>query len=88
MDRLHTSTRIDHDSDTVQGVALGLFVEGASCSEPCGNGTWGYKCMENCTCFNGATCHHVTGECQCTEGWTGSTCTERSLDIPILFLKS
>ncbi|KAJ9598401.1 hypothetical protein L9F63_010923, partial [Diploptera punctata] len=43
----------------------------------CGEGLWGPECEQECLCKNGAECHHVTGDCTCSHGWTGNTC-----DIP------
>ena len=37
-------------------------------------GTWGNQCANKCQCMNGATCDPVTGYCNCTAGWLGTTC--------------
>uniref|UniRef100_A0A3B3XJL9 EGF-like domain-containing protein n=1 Tax=Poecilia mexicana TaxID=48701 RepID=A0A3B3XJL9_9TELE len=45
-----------------------LFVS-CSCEEPCPPGQHGSMCEQRCSCQNGGTCHHVTGECHCPPGW-------------------
>ena len=46
----------------------------------CVNNTYGPDCAFNCTCLNGATeCSPVTGVCNCTEGYTGSSCESGTL---------
>lgn len=40
----------------------------------CEPGLFGAGCEERCQCGHGATCHHITGECQCPAGWRGKLC--------------
>lgn len=40
-----------------------------SCEDPCPPGKHGSMCEQRCSCQNGGTCHHVTGECCCPPGW-------------------
>lgn len=40
----------------------------------CEPGLFGAGCEERCQCVHGASCHHVTGECQCPPGWRGKLC--------------
>ena len=44
----------------------------------CPAGTFGQDCNSLCTCNtqNSVSCDHVTGACNCTEGWQGSTCDD------------
>lgn len=41
------------------------------CASPCQNGKYGLQCKENCECYNGALCDHITGKCTCTPGYQG-----------------
>lgn len=34
---------------------------GITCEHPCPAGKYGLHCLKNCTCKNGADCHHETG---------------------------
>ncbi|XP_078334851.1 uncharacterized protein LOC111121476 isoform X3 [Crassostrea virginica] len=56
-----------------------LDVDERSCIE-CENGTFGDKCLSNCTCNvqNTESCEKVTGNCTCKTGWEGIDC---SIDI-------
>ena len=45
---------------------------GTNCDSPCQQGHFGSDCLLNCQCLNGATCHHVTGECTCAPGYQGA----------------
>ena len=38
------------------------------------DGSYGQDCLEVCQCQNGASCDVVTGMCNCTAGWQGSSC--------------
>lgn len=38
--------------------------------------TYGHNCSQTCSCFNGASCDPVHGQCHCGPGWMGSTCLE------------
>ncbi|XP_025082455.1 multiple epidermal growth factor-like domains protein 6 isoform X4 [Pomacea canaliculata] len=46
-----------------------------NCTE-CTNDTYGSNCSTQCQCnvTNTVSCHHVTGNCTCKQGWTGPTC--------------
>ncbi|XP_025082479.1 platelet endothelial aggregation receptor 1-like [Pomacea canaliculata] len=49
-----------------------------NCTE-CMNSTYGTNCSRQCQCNVTNTvspCHHVTGNCTCKQGWTGSTCND------------
>ena len=49
---------------------------GATCRQPCPNGTYGLGCASRCQCFTIGTrsCHHVNGSCDCLDSWTGELC--------------
>lgn len=51
---------------------------GKNCSQACDEGKYGEECKHSCSCRNNATCHHVTGICNCSsvEGRTGTLCDE------------
>lgn len=38
--------------------------------------TFGLNCSQICTCFNGASCDPVHGQCYCAPGWMGPTCLQ------------
>lgn len=40
----------------------------------CEPGLFGAGCEERCQCVHGASCHHVSGECQCPPGWRAKLC--------------
>lgn len=42
----------------------------------CPAGFYGKGCNQTCSCRNGGICHPASGQCECTPGWTGPTCTE------------
>ena len=44
---------------------------GGDCDYPCPDDTFGDGCRNACTCYNGATCHPVTGRCTCALGYMG-----------------
>ncbi|XP_025082483.1 multiple epidermal growth factor-like domains protein 11 [Pomacea canaliculata] len=46
-----------------------------SCTE-CTSYTYGTNCSSQCQCnaTNTVSCHHVTGNCTCKQGWSGTTC--------------
>ena len=37
------------------------------------------NCGQRCVCVNGGTCEHMTGDCNCTTGWTGHSCEQGKL---------
>ncbi|GFR21873.1 protein draper [Trichonephila clavata] len=39
--------------------------------------TWGQNCQRECRCTNNNTCHHLTGKCMCSRGWTGVDCSQK-----------
>ena len=41
----------------------------------CPDGFFGQDCLDVCTCQNNASCHFITGMCNCTIGFTGATCS-------------
>ena len=50
----------------------------------CAEGTFGVGCVNNCTCFNNATCDPVNGTCNCTEEYQGPQCLERMFAYNIM----
>ncbi|PVD35911.1 hypothetical protein C0Q70_02880 [Pomacea canaliculata] len=44
----------------------------------CVNNTYGTNCSTQCHCnvTNTVSCHHVTGNCTCKQGWNGTTCDD------------
>lgn len=46
------------------------------CVSACLPGTFGEGCAQRCTCPQGTSCHHVSGECGCPPGFTGSGCEQ------------
>lgn len=44
-----------------------IFVE-------CPHGFYGINCLYHCFCRNDAPCNSITGECNCTSGFTGTAC--------------
>lgn len=42
----------------------------------CLPGSYGSACQQRCSCPRGASCHHVSGECACPPGFTGSGCEQ------------
>lgn len=46
----------------------------------CKDGTYGYKCMNNCSgnCLNNSPCHKKTGHCDggCKPGYTNGSCSK------------
>jgi len=40
----------------------------------CPDGFYGQDCLDECSCENG-DCHHVTGVCNCSAGYVGSSCS-------------
>ena len=38
-------------------------------------GLYGLGCNNTCACQNGGSCHHATGSCTCTPGYTGPQCS-------------
>lgn len=40
----------------------------------CLPGSYGESCSRSCSCAQGASCHHVSGQCGCPAGFTGSGC--------------
>ena len=39
-------------------------------------GSYGEGCNEICTCQNGGSCHHITGDCICPPGVKGRECED------------
>lgn len=48
----------------------------------CDPGLFGADCGERCQCVHGASCDHVTGECQCLAGWRGKLCDKGTIAAP------
>lgn len=42
----------------------------------CLPGTYGKSCMQRCSCAQGTSCHHISGECGCPPGFTGNGCEQ------------
>lgn len=45
---------------------------GEKCKFECPPERFGENCKEICRCKNNGTCHHISGECNCATGFTGS----------------
>ena len=45
----------------------------------CRPGFYGAGCRLECQCPSGDPCDHVTGECSCPPGYTGTACRTRAL---------
>ena len=63
-------------------VAVRLLVKrstvGFSCAcAVCRQGYYGANCMLECQCSNNGTCDPVTGQCNCSAGWTNQKCDQR-----------
>ena len=43
-------------------------------SSECPAHLYGAGCSEQCACQHNASCDHVSGACQCAEGWRGRYC--------------
>ncbi|XP_052243791.1 uncharacterized protein LOC127853363 isoform X3 [Dreissena polymorpha] len=55
----------------------GYNMEDGFCT-PCDPGHFGENCSSACHCYNGSSCHHISGHCpdgQCEPGWTQSNCS-------------
>ncbi|XP_052691021.1 uncharacterized protein LOC128168863 isoform X6 [Crassostrea angulata] len=54
------------------------FEENGKMCTVCPNFKYGDNCSNDCACkFNNTKiCDHVTGECECSVGWTGADCSE------------
>ncbi|XP_065942276.1 uncharacterized protein [Magallana gigas] len=55
----------------------GFEGNGKTCTV-CPNFKYGVNCSNDCACMlnNTKLCDHVTGECECSVGWTGADCSE------------
>ncbi len=42
----------------------------------CPSGSYGDGCNQTCSCRNNGICHPASGQCVCTPGWTGPSCTD------------
>ena len=42
----------------------------------CLPGTFGDRCLGNCSCMEGHDCDNVNGTCDCLPGFTGLSCKE------------
>lgn len=64
-------------SDLYSHSLLSLYIpsplphQGSVCAQPCPYGKFGINCTQDCLCHNGGQCDHVTGQCDCTAGYTG-----------------
>lgn len=67
----------DRSSDTfdVQGSCRGNDIV-APLLAACPSGSYGEGCNQTCSCRNNGVCHPASGQCACTSGWTGPSCTE------------
>lgn len=50
----------------------------------CLPGMYGKGCMERCSCPQGTSCHHVSGECGCPPGFMGNGCEQSEQHLPLL----
>eukprot|EP00105_Crassostrea_gigas_P037421 XP_019921569.1 PREDICTED: fibrillin-1 isoform X2 [Crassostrea gigas] len=71
------ATCSDTDGGYTCTCKTGFEGNGKKC-KVCPNFKYGANCSDNCTCVlnNTKICHHVTGECECSVGWTGADCSE------------
>ena len=54
---------------------------GPNCNYRCPDGRYGADCSLSCQCRNGSPCDHITGQCVCTAGFTGTFCQQRKYGI-------
>ena len=52
----------------------------------CPNGRYGYGCLFHCECSIYGLCNHVTGECLCSPGSLGKTCSQGKNEAPKLHI--
>nr|CAD7267743.1 unnamed protein product [Timema shepardi] len=57
-------------------------LQGDVCGNRCPGGTWGSNCSILCDCYNGATCHHITGHCECQPGFQGDRVGSQLVKYP------
>uniref|UniRef100_A0A8W8N5D1 Fibrillin-1 n=1 Tax=Magallana gigas TaxID=29159 RepID=A0A8W8N5D1_MAGGI len=71
------ATCSDTDGGYTCTCKTGFEGNGKKC-KVCPNFKYGVNCSNNCACVlnNTKLCGHVTGECECTVGWTGTNCSE------------
>lgn len=50
--------------------------QGLQCSRSCSTAKFGPNCTEQCSCFNGASCEPISGNCTCGPGHFGDKCQE------------
>ncbi len=48
-------------------------------SVACPAGLYGVSCSQTCVCHNNSSCDAVSGQCECSAGWTGDTCSQRKI---------
>lgn len=48
----------------------------ASMCSACLPGSYGTDCEQRCSCPQGTSCHHITGECGCPPGFMGNGCEQ------------
>lgn len=62
-----------------------MFVSVSSVA--CPAGLYGASCSQTCVCHNNSSCDAVSGQCECSAGWTGESCSQRKI-LTLHLLKS
>uniref|UniRef100_A0A8W8NC50 Fibrillin-1 n=1 Tax=Magallana gigas TaxID=29159 RepID=A0A8W8NC50_MAGGI len=84
IDECNESSTCQHNCTNLQGsfecactTGYSLEIDGRSC-KVCPNFKYGVNCSNDCACVfnNTKMCDHVTGECECSVGWTRTDCSE------------
>jgi hypothetical protein len=68
---LKSKTSLTQRRDNNHCIRIWILWQGIVCANRCPAGTWGEGCNLTCDCYNGASCHHITGQCECQPGFQG-----------------
>ncbi|KAL4219778.1 hypothetical protein ACF0H5_020191 [Mactra antiquata] len=72
------STCINTDGSYQCDCDIGYYEIPSGLCSVCDNKHYGEYCLNECTCIltNTISCHHINGNCECMEGWTGDICSD------------